>query len=105
MERQESSAESGAAGLRDPREWHRGYPGRKLAGVCASVAENLRVSVSAVRAVFLLLLLAHGLGAWLYGVLWLVMPERPGGPSALDGLLARLRALVSGSRTQELDPK
>lgn len=73
-----------AGGVRDPAEWHRGYGDRKLAGVCAAVAHNLSVSVTAVRVAFLLLSLVHGVGFVLYAVLWFVLPEAPGGRSGLD---------------------
>jgi phage shock protein PspC (stress-responsive transcriptional regulator) len=78
-------------GLRDPGEWHRGYRDRKLAGVCASVAYNLQVSVTAVRAAFLLLTLLHGFGLVLYAILWFVLPDAPGGRSGLDRTLEAVR--------------
>jgi DNA-directed RNA polymerase subunit RPC12/RpoP len=31
-----------SGGLRDPGEWHRGYPERRVAGVCTAIAEQLR---------------------------------------------------------------
>lgn len=94
----ESSESTGVSrppsGLRDPREWHRGYPGWKIAGVCVSVAENLRVSVTAVRAVFLLLVLAHGVGLWLYAILWALLPVDEGEPSAVDRGIRSVRSLL-----------
>ncbi len=83
-----------AGGLRDPREWHRGYPERRLAGVCASVAHNLGVSVSVVRVLFLLFTLFHGLGLVLYALLWFLLPEAPGGRSAADRAGEALRTLL-----------
>lgn len=80
-------------GVRDPREWHRGHPERKLAGVCAAVADNLGVSVSLVRAGFLLLAFFHGVGLFLYAALWAVMPSAPGEPSGADRVLSMLRGL------------
>jgi phage shock protein PspC (stress-responsive transcriptional regulator) len=68
----------GPRGLRDPREWHRDYPDRKLAGVCASLAANLEVSVTAVRIAFVALTLFRGTGLLLYVLLWLLVPARPG---------------------------
>jgi phage shock protein PspC (stress-responsive transcriptional regulator) len=81
-------------GLRDPREWHRSYPGRRIAGVCAAIAHNLQISVTAVRAAFVLLTLVHGVGLLLYGVLWFVVPETPNGRSGLDRGLEALRTLL-----------
>lgn len=87
-------------GLGDPGEWHRGHGERKLAGVCAAVAHNLSVSVTAVRAVFLLLALVHGFGLALYAVLWFVLPEGPGARSAFDRLLDAVRDLLGDGRSQ-----
>jgi phage shock protein PspC (stress-responsive transcriptional regulator) len=86
-----------AGGLSDPGEWHRGYGDRKLAGVCAAVAHNLSVSVTAVRAAFLLLALVHGFGLALYAVLWFVLPDGPGGRSGFDRVLDAARELFGGS--------
>ena len=85
-------------GLRDPGEWHRGHGERKLAGVCAAVAHNLSVSVTAVRATFVLLALVHGFGLALYAVLWFVLPDGPGGRSAFDRVLDLVRDLVGDGR-------
>jgi len=85
-------------GLRHPGEWHRGYPDRKLAGVCTSVAHNLGISVTAVRAGFLLLALLHGAGILLYAVLWFVLPDGPGGRSGLDRAAEALRMLFGSER-------
>jgi phage shock protein PspC (stress-responsive transcriptional regulator) len=86
--------------LRDPAEWTRDAPGRKLGGVCASVAQNLGVSVSVVRAAFLLLALWHGIGILLYAILWILMPPAPGRPSALDEVFDSVRRLLGGSGTR-----
>ena len=91
-------------GLRDPGEWHRGYRDRKIAGVCASVAHNLQISVTAVRAGFLLLTLLHGLGILLYAILWFVLPDGPGGRSGLDRALDAVRSL-GGDRARPSTPE
>ena len=82
-----------AGGLRNPAEWHRDYPGRRVAGVCTALAHQLRISVSAVRVGFVLLALFHGLGFALYAVLWFVLPDRLGGRNGLDRLIDAFRAL------------
>ena len=92
-------------GLGDPGEWHRGHGDRKLAGVCAAVAHNLSVSVTAVRAVFLLLALVHGFGLVLYAVLWFVLPDGPGGRSAFDRLLDVVRDLLGDGRPRRQPPE
>lgn len=93
-----------AGGLGDPGEWHRGYGDRKLAGVCAAVAHNLSVSVTAVRAAFLLLALLHGFGLVLYAVLWFVLPEAPGGRSGFDRVLDAGRELFGVSEGRRSGP-
>jgi len=88
-----------SGGLRNPAEWHRGYPERRLAGVCAALAHQFRISVSAVRAAFVLLALFRGLGVALYAVLWFVLPNRPGGRNGLDRLMDAFRALIDHPAT------
>lgn len=90
-------------GVRDPRAWHRDYPERKIAGVACAVAENLSVSVSLVRAGFLLLAFFHGLGLLLYAALWLVIPREPGAPSGSDRVVEAVRTLF-GEETRERRP-
>ncbi len=86
-------------GIRDPREWHRNLPERRLAGVCAALAHHLRFSVTAVRAGFVLLALLHGYGFVIYGILWFVLPDRAGGDSALDRIIEALRGLAGHARS------
>ena len=93
-------------GIRDPGEWHRGVSGRRLAGVCAALAHHLGVSVTAIRAGFILLALLHGSGFLVYGILWFVLPDRAGGRSALDRVLEALRAVfgAEGSNPGAVTP-
>ena len=86
-------------GIRDPREWHRNLPERRMAGVCAALAHHLRFSVTAVRAGFILLALLHGYGFVIYGILWFVLPDRAGGDSALDRIIEALRGLAGHARS------
>ncbi len=85
-----------SGGFRDPAEWHRDYGDRKIAGVCSAVAHQLGLSVTAVRAGFLLLTLVHGFGIALYAILWLLLPDGPGGRSGFDRALEAVRDLVGG---------
>ncbi len=80
-------------GLRDPAEWHRGFPERRIAGICASIAHNLRISVTPVRAAFVLLTLFHLYGVALYAILWFVVPEQPGERTGLDRLVEAVCSL------------
>lgn len=93
-----------SGGLRDPAEWHRGYADRKIAGVCSAVAHQMGLSVTAVRAGFLLLALVHGLGLALYAILWLLLPDGPGGRSGFDRALDAVRGLFGGGGTTRRDP-
>ena len=86
-------------GIRDPAEWHRDFPEKRLAGVCAALAHHMRFSVTAVRAGFILLALLHGSGFLVYGILWFVLPERTGGHSGLDRVLEAFRVLWGKPRS------
>jgi phage shock protein C len=79
-----------------PREWHRDLTDRKIAGVCAGLAEALGVSITLVRAAFVLLALPpfSGIGIVLYLVLWFLMPAEDG-PSGLDRAVETVARLVS----------
>lgn len=56
--------------------------GRRIAGVCAGLAEHLGVHPTAVRAVFVLAGLMGGLGIVVYGFLWALVEQEPGGQDA-----------------------
>jgi phage shock protein PspC (stress-responsive transcriptional regulator) len=88
-----------SGGLRNPSEWHRDHPHKRIAGVCAAIAHHMCFSVSAVRAAFVLLALFHGFGFALYAVLWFVLPDRDEGRSGLDRLVAASHALFDKPET------
>ena len=48
---------------------------RMIAGVCAGVADYFGMDVSLVRIIFALMVLAGTVGAWVYLLMWLVVPE------------------------------
>ncbi len=89
-----------SGGFRDPAEWHRGHPGRRVAGVCAAIAHHMGISVTAVRASFVLFTLLHGFGVVIYGVLWLVLPNERGGRSGVDRIVAAARTLLGSDESQ-----
>lgn len=63
------------------RTWYRARRGKRIAGVCAGLAEEFGISVTILRLAFLLgSLFGGGLGIPLYLVLWVVMPYRPAEP-------------------------
>ena len=83
-----------SGGWRDPAPWHRGYADRRIAGVCSAIAHHLDISVTAVRAGFVLFTLLHGFGAIVYLVLWFALPDGPDGRSGLDRVVEAVRTLL-----------
>ena len=77
-------------------EWRRDSAARKIAGVCAGLAEAFGVSVTLVRAAFVLLALPpfSGIGIVLYLALWFLMPAEDG-PSALDRAVETVTRLAT----------
>jgi phage shock protein C len=62
------------------RTWYRSRRGKMIAGVCAGLAEQFGISVTALRlAAVLLTLLGAGWGIIVYIVLWVIMPYRDHG--------------------------
>jgi phage shock protein PspC (stress-responsive transcriptional regulator) len=59
------------------RTWYRSRRGKRIAGVCAGLAEEFGISVTVLRLAFLLsALMGIGTGVVIYLVLWVVMPYR-----------------------------
>ena len=75
----------------DPTTWHRDYPERRVAGVSAAVSHGLGVSLQAVRVGFVALTFFHLLGPALYGLLWLLIPSRPGDRPPFEDGIARAK--------------
>ena len=50
---------------------------KKLAGVCAGLAEFLKMDVSLVRILWVVVTLLGSLGLWLYIACALILPEKP----------------------------
>lgn len=48
---------------------------KKIAGVCAGIAEYLGVDPTVIRVVWILLVVFAGIGILLYLILWLVLPK------------------------------
>jgi phage shock protein C len=51
--------------------------GRKIAGVCAGLAEYFDLDVTLIRVIWLVILFAGGAGLIGYIIGWIVMPEEP----------------------------
>lgn len=63
------------------RAWYRSRRDKKIAGVCAGLADEFGVSVTILRLAFVLsMLIGGGVGLIVYCVLWVVMPLRPEEP-------------------------
>lgn len=61
------------------RTWYRSRRGKMIAGVCAGLAEQFGISVTALRlAAVLLVLFGWGTGIIIYIALWAIMPYRNG---------------------------
>ena len=88
-------------------EWHRGSPDRKVAGVCAALAERFDVPLTVMRAGFLVFALPpfSGIGASLYLVLWFLMPPAPGELSGLDRALEFGRDVLGIGAKDEDTPR
>lgn len=50
---------------------------KKIAGVCAGLAEYFNIDVTIVRVIFLLALIFHGGGFLIYIIFWIVLPKKP----------------------------
>ncbi|MBV8388220.1 MAG: PspC domain-containing protein [Mucilaginibacter sp.] len=50
---------------------------RKIAGVCAGLAEYFNIDVVIVRVIFVLALIFHGGGLLIYIIFWIVLPKKP----------------------------
>jgi phage shock protein C len=81
----ENNGSGGKRLLLRPRE------GRLVAGVCVGLADYFGVDVSLVRLGFGVFTVFWGLGALIYGIAWLVLPEEGEPGSILESLAGRLR--------------
>jgi len=60
------------------KKLYRSTKDRKIAGVCAGLAEYFNIDPTIVRVIFVLLLLPGGLpGILPYALLWLIVPVQP----------------------------
>ena len=76
---------SGGKRLLRPRE------GRMVAGVCAGLASYFGVDVNLVRLGFGIFTVFWGLGALIYVLAWVVLPEEGEGSSILESFIGKLR--------------
>ena len=64
--------------------------GRKIAGVCAGLAEYLDLDVTLIRLVWLIVVIFAGAGLVAYVIAWIVMPDEP------------VRAIVPAAQQQSI---
>jgi len=50
---------------------------KKVAGVCAGLADYLSIDVTIIRVIFLITLIAKGGGGLIYLILWAALPKKP----------------------------
>jgi phage shock protein PspC (stress-responsive transcriptional regulator) len=58
------------------QSWARSRRGKMIAGVCAGLAEQFGVSVTALRLALVLFTLFGGWGVIVYLILWVIMPYK-----------------------------
>jgi phage shock protein PspC (stress-responsive transcriptional regulator) len=59
-----------------------------IAGVCSGLGKYLDINPAFVRAFFVLLALANGIGFWVYVLLWAIIPREDCGPDQTLGKTA-----------------
>ena len=58
------------------KKLYRDEQNKKIAGVCAGLADHFAMDVSIVRIIFLLTAILHGAGLIVYVVLWIALPPK-----------------------------
>ena len=67
---------------------YRNRPGKQIAGVAIALAEELGISVTFIRLMFVIFTFINLLGPAIYVAMWLVLPAEPGGSSPLGRVFA-----------------
>ncbi|MEV5569298.1 PspC domain-containing protein [Spirillospora sp. NPDC052269] len=89
-ERDESGSDAAPAAERPERpRLERARQGRLVAGVCRGLAEHLGIDVLLVRAAFVLLTVASGIGVAAYGAFWVLVASTPPPDAALNASAPR----------------
>lgn len=82
------------------RKLHRLAGQKKIAGICAGLGEYFELDPLFFRLFFLVSLFFGGIGALIYLLLWVMVPEKPGadggGGSARDLRLSRSERKIAG---------
>ncbi|CAN5172830.1 ATP-binding protein [soil metagenome] len=93
---------SSASSVREPRRAHRDLEESIVGGVAAGLAEHLAVSVSWIRAAFILSTALGGLGVVLYAGLWMTLPAGGRFEVAAPGIESATRGGRRPSRISRL---
>jgi phage shock protein PspC (stress-responsive transcriptional regulator) len=64
--------------------------GKMVAGVCTGLAAYFGIDVNLVRLAFGIFTVFYGLGAIIYGIAWVILPEESEDGSILESFLKRL---------------
>ena len=64
--------------MNEPKKLYRNTDQQMIGGVCAGLADYLNTDVTLIRLLFVFLALSGTAGLWIYLVMWLVVPARPG---------------------------
>ena len=63
--------------MTEPKKLYRSVTNKKIAGVCAGLADYLDVDVTLVRLAAVLAVVFGGSGVLAYIIAWIVIPEEP----------------------------
>lgn len=64
--------------MEEPKKLYRIPRQGMIGGVCAGLGEYLAFDPTIIRLIFVLLFLAGSSGFWIYIIMWLVVPPKPG---------------------------
>jgi phage shock protein PspC (stress-responsive transcriptional regulator) len=78
------------------RTWQRSRRGRRIAGVCAGLAEEFDISVTLVRLAFILATVVGGSGLLVYLALWILMPLQTEAEAVFSDLEVRSKHDLDG---------
>jgi phage shock protein C len=73
------------------RRLYRSRKGQVVAGVCAGLAEYFKVDATLVRLAFAVLTVFGGLGALLYLIAWIILPEEGEDASIAESFINKQR--------------
>lgn len=62
----------------EPKKLYRNTTEGMIGGVCAGLGDYLNADPTLIRLLFVFLALSGTAGYWIYLVMWLVVPARPG---------------------------